>query len=229
MKAKRLLTRILFISLVIGIAGGMGLAQGPEPQASGAPHIEWIPPWWFSPLAGLVSGGLMGALVNRVFIWRNAQQAEERKEKGIIASLVGELRHARALCDLNAGLPKRAPETFIRLPTAVALRATFEERHSYPRIAELHQDLEAYIMSASHVNQLMELHDLICSSGVWVKGRGEYDRSMERISSLCAGELKLEGFGPEKFIYLPKFIEHVLSKLERVMQGAPRVGRMRMR
>ena len=72
-------------------------------------------------------------------------------EKGVIASLEGELSRSRALCGHNASLRQLSTAPFIRFPTTVAMHITFEERHKYPRLASLLGDLEAYAMAVLQI------------------------------------------------------------------------------
>jgi len=177
---------------------------------------------WISLLISALVGGLGATIVNIGWSWWNAKRAADARQEGIIASLAGELRRTIALCNRNAGLREDPLGPFIRFPTAVALRVTFEERHSYPRLVGLQKDLEAYTMSVIHVNQLIDLHELLWSSPesgkVSVSGQVLRTELQVRIARLCAGERKIEGVGPENFIYLPEFTEHVLHEIERLMR-----------
>jgi len=71
---------------------------------------------WVSWLVSFVGGGLMGALATIGYNWWNAKQTADAKEKGVIASLAGEVRHSRVLCEHNARLRQKQTGPFIRFP-----------------------------------------------------------------------------------------------------------------
>ena len=176
---------------------------------------------WLSLLVAAVTGGLMGAIVNIVYSWRIDKRTARVKQEATIASLMGELRRNRALCDHNGKLRLESTAPFIRFPTSVALRATFEERHSYPRLRSLHNKLEDYTMALLHINQLMDLHDLLWISPVPQTQVDEGAQSrrgklQHQIADLCAGQEKLTGVGPENFVVLPSFIDPVIKSIERL-------------
>jgi hypothetical protein len=176
---------------------------------------------WLSLLISAVTGGLMGAIANIVYGWRTDRRAARLKQEATVASLMGELRRSRALCDHNGKLKLESTAPFIRFPTTVAVRATFEERHSYPRLRSLHNELEDYTMALLHINQLMDLHDLLWISSVPATGVDEGAQSrrgklQHQIADLCAGQEKLTGVGPEDFVVLPSFIDYVMKSIERL-------------
>lgn len=178
-----------------------------------------MPAPWLSLLISAVTGGLMGAVANIIYSWSRGKHAARVKEDAMIASLMGELRRSHALCDHNAKLKLESTAPFVRFPTTVALRATFEERHSCPRLGNLHEKLEHYTMALLHINQLMDLHDLLWISPVPATGVDEGAQSrrgklQHQIAELCAGKRKLEGVGPENFVIFPTFIDHLIKSIE---------------
>jgi hypothetical protein len=178
-----------------------------------------MPSPWLSLLISAVTGGLMGAIANILYAWRADRRAARVKQEATIASLMGELRRSRALCDHNAKLKLESTAPFIRFPTTVAVRATFEERHGYPRLRSLHNELEDYTMALLHINQLMDLHDLLWISSVPATGVDEGAQSrrgklQHQIADLCAGREKLTGVGPENFVVLPPFIGNVMKGIQ---------------
>lgn len=152
------------------------------------------------------------------------QQAAENQlqiEKGALASLKGELKRSKALCRHNASLKTKSLPPFIRFPTTAALHIAFEERYKYPRLKELFEDVETYTMALIHINQLMELHDLLWISQVPATGVDEGAQSRRgklqlQIADLCAGVEKLEGVGPENFVILPQFIDYLENNIRRL-------------
>lgn len=178
-----------------------------------------MPDWIISLLVSAMTGGLTGALANIGWNWWNTRQAARRKEMGTIASLTGELRHTLALCELNTKALEDAPSWFRRFPTAVASRATSEERHDYPRLAAVQDDLKAYTMGVIHMNQLMDLYDHLSSAADrYVRTEGAPPLQHD-IGALCAGESRMEGIGSEGFVYLPTFTEQLLAEIEGIMHA----------
>jgi hypothetical protein len=168
-----------------------------------------------------VYGDVAGTKLAIEFEKQQAAESQERIEKGALASLEGELRRSKALCVHNASLKTQSTAPFIHFPTTVAMRITFEERHKYPRLEGLLGDLEAYTMGLLHINQLMDLHDLLWISPVPATGVDEGAQSrrgklQHQIANLCAGDEELKGIGPENFVVLPSFIDHLLKSVERI-------------
>jgi len=85
----------------------------------------------------------------------------------------------------------------------------------------LQKDLEAYTMAVFHVNQLIDLHDLLYISpeisSSFSKSAVERRQELQHyIADLCDGKKELEGVGPENFVYLPTFIDVVSKRIDRV-------------
>lgn len=174
---------------------------------------------WVSLLVSAVTGAILTILYN----WWNVRQAAKAKEKGAIAALAGELRRSNLLCDHNANLRQDSTAPLIRFPMTVALDVTFVERHSYPRLASLQKDMEAYTMGIIHINQLIDLHHMLWASperpsGVSKGAEGRREELRFKIADLCSGKTRLEGVGTENFIFLPTFIDVLLKKISRVIQ-----------
>jgi len=183
--------------------------------ASSTPDLQS----WAWMIGSFLTGSLVAALVTIGWNWWSAKRGAKAREKAVIASLAGELRRSKALCESNAKLRDHPAPPFIRFPTSVALRATFEERHHFPKLAGLQKDLEHYTMGVSHINQMIELHDRLWASteqagGVSPGAAGRREHLRRQIADLCAGELKLEGVGPENFIILPTYTQVILKKIQ---------------
>ena len=174
---------------------------------------------WLSLIVSALTGGLMGAVINILYTSRKTKRALREEENGVIASLMTELRRSRALCDHNGGLKQESTAPFIRFPTTVAMHVTFEKPYGYPRLRSLLRDLEAYTMALLHLNQLMDLHDLLWISPVPATGvdegaEGRRKKLQRQIADLCAGQEELKGVGPENFVVLPAFIDHLIRSIE---------------
>jgi hypothetical protein len=174
---------------------------------------------WLSLLISAVTGGLMGAIANIAYSARREKALAQAKENATVGSLIGELRRTRALCEYNGKLKTESTTPFVRFPTSVALRATFEERHAYPRLRPLLKQLEDYTMALLHISQLMELHDLLWLSSVPATGVDEGAQSrrgrlQHEIADFSSGQQKLKGVGPEGFVVLPSFIDYLAKSIE---------------
>ena len=179
-------------------------------------------PWVIQTLASIIGGGLAGGALTIGYNWWTAKQKSAAQEKATIAALVSELKHIRRLCDFNARIKGPGIALFVRFPTTVSLKATFEERHLYPRLKQLHQDLESLVLGVIQVNQLIDLHKSVLvmpSIPGGLDPRPELCSNTEnQIRHLCSGQLKVENVGPENFIVLPTFTDVVLKRLEKLMQ-----------
>jgi len=172
-------------------------------------------------LVSAVSGGLMGSIATIVYTSQRDKGLARRKERATVASLLGELRRNHALCAYNGTLKLESTAAFVRLPTTVALRATFEERHLLPTLTPLQQDCENYAIALLHLNQLMELHDLLWVSVVPATGVDEGAQSrrgslQHRIADICTGHENLKGVGPDGFITMPSFIQYMIKSIEQM-------------
>lgn len=152
------------------------------------------------------------------------QQASERQaslEEGAVASMAAEFRRSKVLCQHNAGLKTESLAPFIRFPTTAAMRITFEDRHEYPRLADLFGDLETYTMAILHVNRLIEMHDLLWISPVSATvtdegAQGRLGKLQRQIADLCSGREGLKGVGTGDIVVLPSFIDHLIDGLEQL-------------
>lgn len=173
---------------------------------------------WIWMLGSFLTGSLAAALVTIGWNWWNAKQIAKAKEQAAIASLAGELRRSIALCEHNAKFKDHPAPPFIRFPTSVALRATFEERHSFPKLATLQDDLEHYTMALSQINQMIDLHDELlplAARAPSVDGvRLSCEALRRQIADICSGQEKLEGVGPENWLDIPTFTRVVLKEIE---------------
>jgi hypothetical protein len=177
-------------------------------------------PWVAQVLASIVGGGLAGGFLTIAYNWWTAQQKARAQEKATVASLVGELGHIRRLCDYNASLQASSIAPFVRFPTTVVLNATFEERHLYPRLSPLQQDLESLVLGVIQVNQWIDLRQsllLIPYVPGGKSGPGEADNLRNHFCELCAGKSKLEGVGSDNFIYVPAFTDALHRKIKELM------------
>ena len=170
-------------------------------------------------LVSAVSGGLMGSIANIFYTSRRDKALAQRRERATVSSLLGELRRSHALCAYNGTLKLESTAAFVRLPANVALRATFEDRHLLPRLAPLQEHCENYVIALLHLNQLMELHDLLWISTVPATGVDEGAQTrrgllQHRIADICTGHENLKGVGQEGFITLPSFIQHMIKSVE---------------
>ncbi len=182
--------------------------------------------WWVPCLipfmVSIISGGAMGAVLTILYNNELAKQAATAKEKATISALVGELTHVRRLCDYNAKMQAEKIAPFIRFPIAVIHRTVFEERHSYPALAVMQKDLEALALGLMEVNQWINLRELMWTAPQ-VNSLNPQGSTAERIDDLrnkicevCADKQKLEGVGPENFMYLRGFADVVLNKVVRL-------------
>jgi len=174
---------------------------------------------WIWVVVSFLTGSLTAAIVTVAWDCYKAKRVAEARQKAMIASLAGELRRSKAVCEHNAKLRRDLCPAFIRFPTSAAMSATFEERHSFPKLTGLHQDLEHYTMGVSHINQMIQLHDRLWASAEQPNAtspgaRGWREQLRHQIADICSGQDKLEGVGPENFIYVPRFIEHIVKEVE---------------
>ncbi len=176
-----------------------------------------IEPWIIQVLASIVGGGLAGGALTITYNWWSAKQKARAQEQATIASLAGELAHIRRLCDYNARLQGSSIAPFIQFPTTVLLKATFQERHLYPQLRPLQQDLETLVLGIISLNQLMNLRQILLLIPYVPGGKsgpGEADNMRNYVCDLCAGKSQLVGVGPDNFIYLPEFTDSLLKKIE---------------
>ena len=169
-------------------------------------------------LASMIGGGLAGSGLTAYINAQNAKSISRAKESGTIAALTGELRRAALMCKHNAKLHSDIVAPFIHFPTTAAVNATFEERHSYPRLAHLQQELEWYTLAIIQMNELIDLYRLLLPSVIrqgpaTTDTEERRDRVRNDIVSKCNGSGKLEGVGPDDTIVLPTFIEHLLRQV----------------
>lgn len=176
--------------------------------------IQWLVP--------LVGGGLAGSALAILFNLWNAKQIATAKERGMIAALAAELRRSSLLCSHNAKLQAYSIAPFIHFPTIAARNAAFEERHSYPRLASIIQDLEYYTLGVMQVNEMIDQYRLLIPSYDTARHQPTKDRDdlRNQIAAICKGDFKLEGIGPENFLVLPRFIEVVAKKVESLLLGS---------
>jgi hypothetical protein len=143
-----------------------------------------------------------------------------RKQRAVIEALSAELARSRALCDYNASVIEDATGPFVQFPTSTALIVCFAEREKFPRLSSLQGDLVHYYLGLLHINQLIELHHVLWMSPELPKGTtpgasGRRDLLRARIGDICSGKMKLESVGPENFLYLPNFINHIIAQLSK--------------
>ncbi|HLC03118.1 MAG TPA: hypothetical protein VJK02_08790 [Anaerolineales bacterium] len=166
-------------------------------------------------LVAIIAGGLAGSALSIAFQKSTARRLMREKEASLISALRGELERGRLLCQYNAKLQSEQVATFISFPTIAAIRATFEERHSFPKLAPFIKNLEYYTLAILQLNQMIEHYTLLTTLG----GAPGYhvsdprDDLRNQICSICDGTGDLKGTGPENFIRLPTYIELVSSKI----------------
>ena len=180
-----------------------------------------MPNPWLSLFISALTGGLMGAVINVLYQRTAARCNAKAKEQAAIHALAAELRRSRALCDYNANLRQDATGPLIQFPTATAQTVSFAERRHFPRLSRLQDDLVAYTMGLLQINQLIELHHLLWispeqPSGVSPGAAGRRKQLRMRVADICAGQVRLEGVGPENFIVLPKYIDSLSARLKEV-------------
>ena len=157
--------------------------------------------------------------VNRVTTdnrWNSGQIAASR-QNGALAALKGELRRNQLLCNYNKSLQGLSTAPFIHFPTVTAIHVTFEERHSYPKLAAVQDKLEHYVLGIIQVNELIDLYHstmpAVGQSG-YHQLKGDRDGLKNKIAAICDGSQKLEGLTTDNAIALPALIEELSSIVE---------------
>ena len=173
-------------------------------------------------LVALIGGGLAGSALSILFQTWTARRTSAKRQAAIIETLNGELERGRLLCEYNAKLQSEPIAVFIRFPTIAAVTATFEERHSFPKLAPIIKNLEYYTLSVLQINEMIAHHQLLTAQ---TGGPGYHidkhrDDLRNQICGICAGNLDLKGTGPENFIRLPSYISYISSKIQPLRQNA---------
>jgi hypothetical protein len=170
-------------------------------------------------LISFVGGGLAGSVLTILFNFWNAKRIATAKEKGMIETIAAELRASNLLCAHNAKLQAYSIAPFIHFPTIAACNVAFEERHSYPRLASIIQDIEYYTLGVMQVNEMIDQYRLlIYSYDTSLQQHGkDRDDLRNQIAAICKGDSKLEGTGPENFLILPTFIEVLAKRVESLL------------
>jgi hypothetical protein len=138
------------------------------------------------------------------------------KQTSLIEALHSELERGRLLCEYNAKLQADPIAVFIRFPTIAAVKATFEERQSFPKLTPLIKNPEYYTLAILQVNEMIDQYQLLMpEAGAPGYHTGQArDNLRNQIAGICAGNLDLKGTGPENFIRLPTYINLISSKIE---------------
>ncbi len=178
-----------------------------------------IPPWVLQSLASLIGGGLAGASLTIVYNLIKTKIEQDSKGKGVLSALAGEARRCKILCEYNGRMDIGGNPNFISFPITVALSATFEERHAFPKLQAMMKDLEAYTLALLHINQMIELHN-----SMWPALDKEFSGTHKnnlrnQVIGWCKGEKPLEGVGPDNYVVLPNFISQISAKLDERVIG----------
>ncbi len=165
-------------------------------------------------LASLIGGGLMGAIFSALYNLYTTQKNKAIKERGSTEALAGEVRHSQVVADFNARSDKGGNATFIMFPTIAAINVTFQERHSYPHLAALQSDLEAYTLSLLYLNQLTEIHN---SLSLDLNFESSYRNILrDQVIDICSGKKVIEALSNP--IILPTFLKQLSDGIQKVVQ-----------
>ena len=162
--------------------------------ASSTPDLQS----WAWMIGSFLTGSLAAALVTIGWNWWSAKQGAKAREKAVIASLAGELRRSKALCESNAKLRDHPAPPFIRFPTSVALRATFGERHHFPKLAGLSPYLVPKLrqLPVTPFNSSRQLCPCDCCTSLAAKGGELTTASTAAVKSPSRMLPKLRGSVP---------------------------------
>jgi hypothetical protein len=175
---------------------------------------------WISFLIAVTTGGLMGAIINVVYQRWSTQSAARAKQQAVIEALSAEINRSRALCDYNAGVMTDITGPFVKFPTTTTMLVSFTEREKFPRLSSIQGELVHYSLALLHINQLIELHHVLWMSPEMPTGStpgasGRRDILRARIGDICWGKTRIEGVGPNNFVVLPNYINHIIAELNK--------------
>jgi len=163
-----------------------------------------------------IGGGLAGSILTAILNNRNQRRAADSKERATISSLTSELRRSNLVCQQNTKLRGEPVAAFIHFPTTVAINATFQERHSYPRLADLQVELEQYTLAVVQINGMIDLYQKMVTSSNTIYAPHDCNRLRDAIAAMCAGESHLEGVSSIDAFIFPEFIDHLLAKVRKL-------------
>jgi len=166
-------------------------------------------------LISMLGGGLAGASLSIAFGAWNSRRLAREHEAAIIDALIAEVRSTLLLCKHNSKLQHASLAPFITFTTVATVKAVFEERERYPRLAGIQTLLEDYTLALLRVNQLIELYRVISPlAGTAVHQSAiERDNLRNSIAAICSGDGRIEGIGSEGFLIFPSYVEVIQTKI----------------
>ena len=163
-------------------------------------------------LASLIGGGLAGGCLTIIYNSFSARQRSNAKQSATIAALIGELKLAALICDVNGRVKGHVLPRYTHLPSSVSARVAFAERDLYPLLKPSHSDLELYVLAATHMNEEIDFFSVLLLSPRDIQVVSS-DYSTD-IADYCSGKATLTRFVPNVVVTLPELIAAQIRKLE---------------
>ncbi len=171
--------------------------------------LKWLIP--------ILLGGLGGASITILYNTISSKNKAKEREQAHIMALMGEIERSKLLCDFNSKQQHVTLATFARFPHIAAIKIAFEERHEYPKLKPIINDIGYYALAMLQINGMIDQYILLGTNASYMNKENASlrDDLRNKIAFICDGRDRLEGTGPQGFLIIPSYLNYLTDTVKK--------------